>query len=74
MLMTLSRSLLQGRELKPLIYAQVQDQLRFIDFISERERVCAFSVHTFIFKKRRARVLNGLKRRENNTFFVMMQQ
>ncbi len=48
MLMTLSRSLLQGRELKLLIYAQVQDQLRFIDFISERERVCAFSVHTFI--------------------------
>ncbi len=42
MLMTLSRSLLQGRELKPFIYAQVQDQLRFIDFISERDTFVRF--------------------------------
>ncbi len=37
MLMTLIRSRLQGRELKPFSCAQVQDHLRFIDFTSERD-------------------------------------
>ncbi len=40
MLMTLIRSRLQGRELKPfscISNDQVQDHLRFIDFTSERD-------------------------------------
>ncbi len=45
MLMTLIRSRLQSRELKPCSCVQAQDHLRFIDFISEREmyvRFCAY--------------------------------
>ncbi len=42
MLMTLIRSRLQGRELKPFNCAQVQDHFRFIDFTSEREVYARF--------------------------------
>ncbi len=46
MLMTLIRSCLQGRELKPFICVEVQDHLRFIDFTSERAEVgmCVFTL------------------------------
>ncbi len=37
MLMTLIRSRLQGRELKPFNCVQAQDHLRFIDFTSESQ-------------------------------------
>ncbi len=42
MLMTLIRSCLQGRDLKPLNCAQVQDNLRFKDFTSERDAYARF--------------------------------
>ncbi len=42
MLMTLIRSRLQGRELKPFICVQVQDHLRFIDFTSEKDAYVRF--------------------------------
>ncbi len=48
MLMTLIRSRLQGRELKPFSCAQVQDHLRFMDFTSERDAyVCFLYVRSF---------------------------
>ncbi len=48
MLMTLIRSRLQARELKPFSCAQVQDNLRFIDFTSERDVYMRFLyVHSF---------------------------
>ncbi len=42
MLMILIRSRLQGRELKPVNCAQVQDHLRFIDLSSERYAYARF--------------------------------
>ncbi len=55
MLMTLIRSRLQGREMKPFICAQVQDNLRFIDFTSERDAYVRFlyvrSNYEHIFEK-----------------------
>ncbi len=42
MLMTLIRSRLQGRELKPFSCMQVQDNLRIIDFTSERDAYARF--------------------------------
>ncbi len=41
-IMTLIRSRLQGRELKPFNCVQVQDNLRFIDFTSERDAYARF--------------------------------
>ncbi len=56
MLMTLITSRLQGREMKPLICAQ--DNLRFIDFISEIDMYMRFlymrsfsESHVRIFEK-----------------------
>ncbi len=42
MLIILIRSHLQGRELKLLNFAQVQDHLRFIEFTSERDAYVRF--------------------------------
>ncbi len=48
MSMTLIRSRLQARELKPFSCVQVQDNLRFIDFTSERDVYVHFLyVHSF---------------------------
>ncbi len=44
MLMTLIRSRLQGRELKPFSCAQAQDHLQFIDFTSERDAYARFLI------------------------------
>ncbi len=46
MLMTLIRSRLQGRELKPFSCTHVQDHLRFIDFTFERARDFCLYVHS----------------------------
>ncbi len=51
MLMTLVRSRLQGRELKPCNCAQDQDRLRLIDFTSERDVFeCFLFVHSIFYE------------------------
>ncbi len=51
MLMTLIRSRSQDRELKPLNCVQVQDNLRLIDFTSERDTYAHFLFNVHIFEK-----------------------
>ncbi len=44
--MTFIRCRLQGREPIPFSYVQVQDNLRFIDFTSEKRCMCIFCAYT----------------------------